>query len=117
MLPASLAISSAELGDHLAVGDQRGQVADHLLEQPLAPGQPQIGELLRAQQQAEPGRAGAAEQPHHLLGGDRGELVDHHQRRHRRPCSDADDRLQVLHDRRRRASALSSGRLSDSRLK
>ena len=39
------------------------------------------------------GRARAAEQPHHLLGGDRRELVDHDERRHglrpaaRRPCS------------------------------
>ena len=49
--------------------DERGDVADHLLEQPFASGQPQVGELLRAEQQAESGGAGTCEQAHHLLGG------------------------------------------------
>ncbi len=78
---AELRDQLGRLGHHLTVGDQRREVAQHLLQQLLAPFQTQVGELLGSQQQVDTGRSGPAEQMHDLLGGDRGELVDHHDRR------------------------------------
>ena len=81
------------------MGDDRLDVAEHLLEQ-LTAAASQIGQLLRRQQQAESGSAGAPEQPRHATGADRRELVDRDQRRHRRPLAARSDAQQVLHDRR-----------------
>ncbi len=80
-------------GDDLAVGDQHGDVAEDLVDERRVVRWAQVGELLRAEQQAQasgatateqphdPGGAIATEQPHDPGGSDRGELVDEHERR------------------------------------
>jgi hypothetical protein len=83
----------------LAVCDHRGDVPERLLAKRLA-GAFQVGELLGAEDQADPGGAGAAEEPCDVLGGHGGELVDHHDRRHGvalLPCDEGD---RVADDRR-----------------
>ena len=62
--------------DDLAVGDERGDVAEDLVGERRVVGRTQIGELLRSQQQAEPRGAAAAEEPHDAARRYRGELVD-----------------------------------------
>ena len=99
-VPARLAISSADSGTTWRWAISTERLPSTCSSSLSRPGRTQVGELLCAEQQADPGRARAAEQPHHLLGGDRGELVDHDQRRHRAALQGRDRRLQVLHDRR-----------------
>ncbi len=101
--PARSGDAGDQLGrgrDHLPVGDQQAEVSDHLLGQGLAPGAPQVGQLLGAEHEADAGRAGAAEQPDDVLGGDGRELVDQNERPDRAGLRRGDDGLQVLHDGR-----------------
>ena len=62
---------------------------------------PQVGELLRREQQAEARRARPPEQPRHAFGRDRRELVDRDQRRHRLRLARRGDGHEVADDRRR----------------
>jgi hypothetical protein len=65
------------LGHVLAVGDQRLDVAEHLVAQGVVPGGPEIRELLGRQHQAHARRPAAGEQAADLFGADARELVDH----------------------------------------
>ena len=71
------------VGVGLAVDDRAADVGEHLLGERVVgivgPGAAQIGKGLGAEQEAEPGRAGAAEEARDLIGGERRELVDHQQ--------------------------------------
>jgi hypothetical protein len=86
------------LGDDLAVSDQRGDVAEDLVGERRVVGRAEVGELLGAEQDAQPGGAAAAEQPHHAAGGDGGELVDEHERGGRLVLELGGDGEQVLDD-------------------
>jgi hypothetical protein len=62
------------------VGDDRRGVAERLIAQRAAAGGLQVDELLRREDQADPRRARAAEQPRDALGRYRGELIDRDER-------------------------------------
>ncbi len=97
--PATAATVSTELGTTWRWATSSERLPEHLLEQPLAARQAQIGELLRAEHEADAGRPRPGEQPHDLLGRDRGELVDHDERADGTLLQSGDHGVEVLHDR------------------
>ena len=99
-VPAIRAISSAESGT-LWRWAMTVSTLPSTCSSSSARGGAQVGQLLRREQQAEARGARATEQPRDALGGDRRELVDRDERRHRRGLAGCGDRQQVADDRRR----------------
>ena len=99
--PAKLAISSAEAGTTWRWAISRPRLPITCSASESRPARRQVGHLLGTEHEADARRARPSEQADDVLGRHRRELVDQDEHPHRPGLGGGDDRLQVLHDRRR----------------